>query len=221
MNILLVEDDPGIGRFVSRGLIAEGYTVDWEREGAGVAERLGNAPYAAAVLDLGLPDMDGVDLCRDLRDAGVDTPVLMLTARTTLQDRLDGFRVGADDYLSKPFAFDELLARLKVLMRRGLARPVKLVSLGAMTLDIDRRTVTIGGANVTVSPREFDLLAFLTERAGKLVTRAALLDGVWGMDADRTENNVDVYVGYLRRRIAGIPGAPSIATVRGQGFRLA
>ncbi|CAN5367626.1 response regulator transcription factor [soil metagenome] len=219
MNILLIEDDPGIGRFVSRGLTAEGYNVDWHRAGAGAANRLVGNGFAAAILDLGLPDIDGVDLCRDLRRVGIDTPVLMLTARASLEDRLDGFRVGADDYLAKPFAFDELLARLKVLVRRG-HQGRRLLSVGALSLDLDRRFAIIGTSTVALSSREFDLLAYLAERAGALVTRAALLDGVWGTEADRTENNVDVYIGYLRRRIAGFADAPVITTIRGQGFRL-
>lgn len=219
MNILLVEDDPGIGRFVSRGLTAEGYAVDWRRIGSGVDAALAGDSYAAAVLDLGLPDMDGLDLCRALRRDGIDVPVLMLTARASLDDRLDGFRMGADDYLPKPFAFAELLARLNVLVRRGQFGR-RLLKVGALTLDLDRRQATIGTVAATVSPREFDLLVFLAERAGDIVTRAALLDGVWGQEADRTENNVDVYIGYLRRRIAGIVGAPTIATIRGKGFRL-
>lgn len=219
MNILLVEDDPGIGRFVSRGLTAEGYAVDWRRIGSGVGAALAGDGYAAAVLDLGLPDMDGLDLCRALRRDGIDVPVLMLTARASLDDRLDGFRMGADDYLPKPFAFAELLARLNVLVRRGQCGR-RLLKVGALTLDLDRRQATIGTVAATVSPREFDLLVFLAERAGDIVTRAALLDGVWGQEADRTENNVDVYIGYLRRRIAGIAGAPTIATIRGKGFRL-
>ncbi|QQV77544.1 response regulator transcription factor [Sphingomonas aliaeris] len=218
-SILLVEDDPGIGRFVSRGLAAEGYAVDWRRGGNGVATALASEGYAAAVLDLGLPDMDGLDLCRTLRRDGIDVPVLMLTARASLDDRLDGFRVGADDYLPKPFAFEELVARLKVLVRRGQGGR-RLLAVGTLALDLDRRRATIGATEVMASPREFDLLAFLAERAGQVVARTALLDGVWGQEADRTENNVDVYIGYLRRRIAGIDGAPTIATVRGQGFRL-
>ena len=220
MKVLLVEDDPGIGRFVSRGLSAEGFTVSWLRAGATVCDSLKAGPFAAAILDLGLPDVDGVDLCRALRRDGVETPILMLTARDSLEDRLDGFRSGADDYLCKPFAFEELLARLNAVARRGLARPATLV-VGALRMDLHAREVQVGEVPVIMPRREFEVLRCIAERAGGAVTRQEILDQAWGPGAEVTENAVDVYVGYLRRRFAGMADAPRIETVRGVGYRVA
>lgn len=220
MNVLLVEDDPGIGRFVSRGLTAEGYAVEWLHTAREAREALGARPYAAAILDLGLPDGDGLDLCAEMRARGVETPVLMLTARETLADKLDGFSRGADDYLTKPFSFEELLARLKVAAGRGQSLLTQIVRAGAMRLDLKARTVELDGAPLDISRREFDVLACLARRMGEPVARGDILDEIWGDEAELSANTVDVYVGYLRRRFSGLPDAPRIETVRGVGFRL-
>ncbi|HEX4097997.1 MAG TPA: response regulator transcription factor [Caulobacteraceae bacterium] len=219
MNILLIEDDPGIGRFVSRGLAAEGYAVEWLQRGRGASERLRTNGFAAAILDLGLPDIDGMELCSALRREGVDTPVLMLTARDALEDKLDGFRCGADDYLAKPFAFEELLARLNVLARRGVRQGAGL-AVGTLSMDLGRRAATVADKPLALSRREFDVLACLARRPGAVLSRQEILDEAWGPGADVAENTVDVYVGYLRRRLASVSGAPVIESVRGQGFRL-
>lgn len=221
MKILLVEDDPGIGRFVSRGLAAEGLEVEWLQTAAEALEALRARPYAAMILDLGLPDMDGLELCRRMRAQGIDAPVLMLTARETLTDKLDGFGAGADDYLSKPFAFEELLARLTVLARRGEMLREQAVTAGPLRLDLRGRQASCGGAPLALSNREFDVLACMAKNLGKPVTRQEFLDEVWGADADFNQNTVDVYIGYLRRQLAACRGAPRIETVRGVGFRLA
>lgn len=220
-TVLLIEDDPGIARFMTRGLGAEGWKVDWQptlRTARGALEA--SRDYAAAILDLGLPDGDGLDLCRDLRQAGADLPVLMLTARGTLDDRLDGFRAGADDYLPKPFAFEELVARLRVLIARGEALRHRTLRCGSLALDLAARTATIEGAVLAVSAREFAVLACLAARDGDLVERAVLLDEAWGLQAEVSANSIDVYIGYLRRTLARHPAAPTIETVRGRGFRL-
>ncbi|UVO49278.1 response regulator transcription factor [Sphingomonas sp. SUN019] len=219
MNVLLVEDDPGIGRFVTRGLAGRGYRVAWERSGARTVELLAGGGFAAALLDLGLPDGDGLALCRALRGAQVRTPVLMLTARGALQDRLDGFDAGADDYLPKPFAFDELVARLAAIIRRAEAPVVTPPTFGALTLRPEARTASVDGQPLPLSRREYDLLARLVAGGGATVTRAALSNAVWG-DAPVSDNSLDVYVGYLRRRLYEHPAAPRIATARGEGFRL-
>ncbi len=221
MTILLVEDDPGIARFVIRGLEPEDYRIEWVQTAAEGLAALCARPYAAAVLDVGLPDGDGLDLCRQARDAGVETPVLMLTARETLNDKLDGFRSGADDYLTKPFAFEELLARLTVLTRRGEALSAQIVTAGALRLDLKSRTAACDGTDMPLSNREFDLLACLAQTGDDPVSRQSLLDKVWGVDSELTENTVDVYIGYLRKHLADQPAAPRIETVRGVGFRLA
>ncbi|HEY0271338.1 MAG TPA: response regulator transcription factor [Sphingomonas sp.] len=220
-TLLLVEDDPGIARFMTRGLAAEGWTVDWRptlrtARGALAASR----DYAAAILDLGLPDGDGLDLCRDLRAEGADLPVLMLTARGALDDRLDGFRAGADDYLPKPFAFAELVARLGVLIARGEALRRRSAGYGALTLDLVARTATIGAAPLALSAREFAVIACLAAAGGGIVARADLLDEAWGEHSEVSANSIDVYVGYVRRALADHPGAPRIETLRGRGFRL-
>ncbi|WP_419813937.1 response regulator transcription factor [Glacieibacterium sp.] len=218
MKLLLVEDDPGIARFALRGLAAEGYVVDWHRDGRNAAASLATGSYCAAILDLGLPDCDGLDLCRDLRAAGIDTPVIMLTARTTLQDRLDGFDCGADDYLPKPFAFAELVARLAAMIRRSGMRPGR-IAFGTLRLDQIAREAFVGTVRLTLSRRAFDVLAALVQGGGP-VARETLLKSVWGSDTEVSDNSVDVYIGTLRRVLAAHPDAPTIRTLRGQGFQL-
>ena len=219
MKLLLVEDDASIARFTQRGLTAEGYAVDWQRDGRDVAASLASGSYRAAVLDLGLPDGDGLDLCRNLRAAGIDTPIIMLTARTTLQDRLDGFDCGADDYLPKPFAFAELVARLAAMIRRSAARPSS-IGFGALRLDQYAREAFVGAEPLTLSRRAFEVLAVLVLGGGAPVARETLLKAVWGSEADVSDNALDVYVGTLRRALGGHPGAPEIRTLRGTGFQL-
>ncbi|MFD1786499.1 response regulator transcription factor [Sphingomonas floccifaciens] len=219
MNVLLIEDDPGIGRFVTRGLAAKGYRVAWERDGSRAAALLASNGFSAVLLDLGLPDGDGLDLARSLRSSGIVVPILMLTARGALQDRLDGFAVGADDYLPKPFAFDELVARLAVLIRRGTPAVARPLRFGALELDPERHAARVGPAAVPLSRREYLLLAALVAHGGDTVSRASLSAAVWEDEAV-SDNALDVYVGYVRRRLAEQPGAPVIVTVRGTGFRL-
>lgn len=219
MNVLLVEDDPGIGRFVTRGLAAHGYRVAWERDGARVLDLLIADGFAAALIDLGLPDGDGLELCRALRSGGRQIPVLMLTARGTLQDRLDGFAAGADDYLAKPFAFDELVARLAAITRRRTNVLPSAPRFGSLTLDPARQGAGVGDVLIPLSRREFALLHALVDQGGAVVTRAALAQAVWGSDAV-TDNALDVYVSYVRRRLADHATAPVLETVRGVGFRL-
>ncbi|PZU07244.1 response regulator transcription factor [Sphingomonas sp.] len=221
MNILLVEDDPAIGRVLVRGLAAEGYGVNWRRSGHGARESLATGMFSAAILDLGLPDMDGLALCENLRRTGVETPLLMLTARATLQDKLDGFGAGADDYLTKPFAFEELLVRLNAVTRRGGRERGEVLAIGALRIDAVARIVSVGEARIEASKREFDLLLCLARGAGGVVTRDQILNRVWGEKGDVTLNTVDVYIGYLRQLLAPFPDAPRISTVRGVGYRLA
>lgn len=220
LNILLVEDDPGIGRALHRGLLAEGYAVEWQTSGRKAWPRMASGLFNAAILDLGLPDADGADLCREARAIGVDLPICMLTARSTLEEKLDGFRCGADDYLTKPFSFDELLARLAAIIRRSSARRKELIAVGDLALDIRARTARVARTDVELSRREFDVLHCLARHAGQVVTREQLLNEAWDAKADITENVVDVYIGYLRRRFAPFDTAPRIATVRGIGYTL-
>lgn len=219
MNILLVEDDPGIGRFVTRGLTACGYRVAWERDGSRALELLAGDGFSAALIDLGLPDCDGLDLCRTLRSTGRQVPVLMLTARGALQDRLDGFAAGADDYLPKPFAFDEMVARLNAIVRRGAPAAPAEPRFGTLSIDVSRGAAKVGEENVTLSRREFALLSALVAQGGGVVTRTALVQAVWGSE-EISDNALDVYISYVRRRLSRHLGAPTIATARGVGFRL-
>lgn len=220
MNVLLIEDDAGIGRFVSRGLTARGYRVAWERDGSRAVALLSGGAFTAVLLDLGLPDGDGLELARSLRRAGNGVPILMLTARGALQDRLDGFNAGADDYLPKPFAFDELLARLAVLVRRGAPPAISQPRFGTLVLDPLRHAASVGDRPLPLSRREFALVAALVAHGGAVVSRADLTQAVWGAEPV-SDNALDVYVGYVRRRLAELDGAPTLATVRGVGFRLA
>jgi two-component system OmpR family response regulator len=212
--ILLVEDDTGIGRVLESGLAAEGYAPVWRRDLKGAVEAAKAQTVDLIVLDRMLPDGDGADLCRALRRLGVAAPVLMLTARDTLEDKLSGFDAGADDYLTKPFEFDELLARLDALSRRGAPPPLTL------ELDPERRTMRWAARTATLTPREWPLIAYLAERPGRAVSRAELIERAWALGGQVTENSVDVYIGYLRRKLAAIDAGVRIETVRGAGFAL-
>jgi DNA-binding response OmpR family regulator len=204
-----------------RGLSAEGYGVNWRQTGGGARDALAGGHFGAAILDLGLPDIDGIRLCEDIRRTGVDTPVLMLTARATLQDKLDGFGAGADDYLPKPFEFEELLARLNVIARRRDRERGDVLTVGSMRLDVLARALTIDAIPVETSKREFDLLHCLARAGGHVVTRDQVLNRVWGDKSDVTQNTVDVYIGYVRQLLGRFASAPQIVTVRGVGYRLA
>ncbi len=211
--VLLVEDDAGIGRAIVQGLGGRGLGVRWLRQGAGVLDALVREQMATVILDIGLPDADGLALCRQIRAAGHAMPILMLTARTALDDRLEGFDAGADDYLAKPFAFAELAARVGVLVRRaGQLLPPPITWQG---LSIDRAAGTAAwhGTALALEPRSLALLAELALARGEVVDRTALIDRVWGAD-----NAVDVAVSALRKRLG--PCGLGIAAVRGRGFRL-
>ncbi len=223
MHVLLVEDDPTISRFLLRGLREENHVVDLA-EDAETAEQFASASeYDAILLDVMLPGgVDGFEVCRRLRAAGLDTPVLMLTARDGIADRVHGLDIGADDYLTKPFAFDELLARLRALTRRGRSRHVTAsLAYGPVTMDLESHTVTANGQAVPLSATEYRLLEFLLRRAETIVSRTQLADHVWGSDYDPFSNVADVYIGYLRRKLsaAGVP-ASLIQTIRGLGYML-
>lgn len=220
-NVLLVEDDPGIGRFLTRGLAAEGFSVQWLRGIGSVPQQLTGADYAVLILDLMLPDGDGCSLARHLRNNGQMIPILMLTARDSLDEKLDGFRNGADDYLTKPFAFDELLARVKVLARRGSAGPERsMLTVADLVIDVRSREATCAGRALSLTRREFDLLHYLARHAGEVVSRERILYGVWGATTEMGTNAVDVYLGYLRRKLKAIGSDTEITTMRGAGCRI-
>jgi two-component system OmpR family response regulator len=216
MRLLLVEDDVKLVRALEKGLVREGYAVDVARTGEEALATAGESEYAAVVLDVTLPGIDGFSVCEELRRVDRWVPVLMLTARVQVGDRIRGLDAGADDYLVKPFDFGELLARLRALTRRGVQDRASVVEVGDLRVDPVTRDVTRAGREVELSPREFAVLEFLARRAGDVVTRSELLEHVWGEDYAGSLNVMDVYVGYLRRKL----GEPLIRTVRGVGFVL-
>jgi len=218
--ILLVEDDVMIGRTVVQGLSARGHVVRWRRQGAGLLDVLAADGIAVVVLDVGLPDGDGFALCRAMRAAGHDMPVLMLTARGALDDRLEGFDAGADDYLPKPFAFSELAARVAVLARRAAQLPPPPVRFGGLTLDRLTGNVRRDDAPILAEPRTLALLGELVLAQGAIVPRQQLIDAVWGEDAVVSENTLDVVVSALRRRLGDVAPDLTVRAVRGQGLQI-
>ena len=220
VKLLLVEDEAQMARLLQRGLSEEGHQVDVCARGEDALTQAANVSYDAIVLDWSLPDMDGVSVLRQWRESGLATPVLMLTARGSTGEKVTGLRAGADDYLVKPFDFDELLARLEALARRG-AGASQSAQLGSVSLDAKRRCLSRSGTEVTLTAREFALANELWSHAGDVLSRSRLLSSVWGTDFDGLPNVVDVYVGYLRAKLAEL-GADDveIAAVRGIGYRL-
>jgi DNA-binding response OmpR family regulator len=216
VKLLVVEDEERIASFLDKGLTAHGYAVEWASTGA-EALRLGTgADIAMVILDLKLPDLDGLEVLAGLRERGVTIPVLILSARAQVADRVSGLDLGADDYLAKPFAFEELLARVRARLRYGPAAGAGALRVGGIYLDVLTRAVTIAGRTVALSEREFCLLRAFVGHPRQVLSRRELLAMAWGMDFDPRTNLVDVYVGYLRRKI----GEPVIETVRGAGYRL-
>jgi two-component system, OmpR family, response regulator len=220
VRVLLLEDDRRLGPLVARGLRTEGHAVD----PAGTIEEArwlaGQNDYDVMVFDIVVPDGDGMDLCAELRAAEDWTPCLLLTALDAVADRVRGLDVGADDYLVKPFAFDELLARLRAVGRRGPVPRPAVIEVGGLRIDPATRHVTVAGAPVEVLGREFAILELLARHAGTVVERATILEHVWDWAYDGASNVVDVHVHNLRARLAGYPGAPAIETVRGVGYLL-
>jgi DNA-binding response OmpR family regulator len=221
MRLLVVEDDPTISHFLVKGLREDQHLVDLAEDGeAGEAQALAGE-YDAILLDVMLPGQDGFEVCRRLRAQGVDTPILMVTARDTVGDRVRGLDTGADDYLLKPFAFDEVVARLRALTRRGRTASLSSVlQAGPLTLDQEAHQAAVGGVAVPLTATEYRLLEYLMRRAGTIVSRDQLAEHVWGGEYDPCSNLADVYVGYLRRKLAGTPAADRIRTIRGLGYML-
>lgn len=220
MNVLLVEDDVGIGRFVSQGLAARGVSLRWERTGRDVVGLVAAGGVNLVILDLGLPDADGLDLCVAIRNMEIGVPILMLTARGSLDDRLEGFAAGSDDYLAKPFAFEELAARVDVLLRRDRDRKPDPVRFAALRLDPAAQTATWQGQAIELDPRGFALLLALAKASGEVVPRQKLIEAIWGGEADVTDNALDVCVSALRRRLGISEPRLLVQAHRGQGLSL-
>lgn len=214
MRILLVEDDNSLGDGIRAGLRQAGYTVDWCRDGRAAQLALDAEPYALMVLDIGLPQLSGLDLLKWLRRKGGEVPVLILTARDTVADRVKGLDSGADDYLVKPFDLEELAARIRALLRRNGGRAVPVICHGNLTLDPAAHAVTLDGRPADLSPREFAILQALLENAGHVLSRERLEQSLYGWDEEVESNAVEVHIHHLRRKLdAGL-----IRTVRGVGY---
>ncbi|MGI3212332.1 response regulator transcription factor [Roseovarius tibetensis] len=220
-RILIVEDDPGIAAFLAKGLRKEGFDVDIDATGEALVDRVRAGRFRLVVLDRMLPDVDGADLCRQLRDAGDDTMVLMLTAKDALVDKLDGLNAGADDYLTKPFAFDEFLARLQALLRRAPQPDANTVlRITDLMIDVTRKRAERGGRDLQLTATEFRLLQYLAENAGNVLSRADLLKAVWDYEFDPQTNVVEVYITYLRRKLDLGADVKLIRNHRGFGYYL-
>src|SRR3954449_6272925 len=216
MRVLVVEDDAKLARALAGGLAQEGYTVDIAATGDEALALARLHDYESILLDVMLPGIDGYEVCRRLRLRDRWLPVLMLTARADVTDRIQGLDAGADDYLAKPFDFGELLARVRALIRRGPSERAAELRVGELVVDPARHMVTVGGTPVELTAREFSVLEYLARHPGELISRTRLLDHVWDANYEGSTNIVDVYVGYLRRKL----GRPLIRTVRGVGFVL-
>ncbi len=220
MKILVIEDDPKISNAIRRGLVAEGFGVELAADGEEGLWLACQGRFDVIVLDILLPKMNGFRVCAGVRAAGVSTPILMLTAKDGELDETEALDTGADDYLTKPFSFPVLVAHIRALARRGVARSPAPESVGDLHLDGARRTVRRGDLEIKLTAREFDVLEFLFRRHGQVQSKSAVLAGVWDFDFDGDPNIVEVYIGRLRRKIDTPFGRASIETVRGAGYRV-
>jgi len=219
MRILVVEDESRIADFLSRGLVSAGYAVDVAATGGSAIDMIHSTDYDLVILDLGLPDVDGLTVLQKIRNRKVSPPVFILSARDAVDDRVKGLEGGADDYLVKPFAFVELLARVRVLLRRGQPTPEKL-QVGDLSLDCIRRKVSRSGENIELAPKEFSILEYLMRNRGRPLSRTMIVEHVWDMDYDGLTNIVDVYIRHLRSKIDDKWPQKMIQTVRGIGYML-
>jgi DNA-binding response OmpR family regulator len=221
MRILVIEDDADLAQFISKGLKEERYAVDLAADGEeGLALAVAN-PYDLLIVDIMLPKLDGLTVCRRLRSAGNQVPVLLMTARNTVEDKVSGFDMGADQFLTKPFAFAELLARIRALLRRGSLQPeVTRLKTGDLELDLVSRRVWRAGKEIVLTNKEFALLEYLLRNPNRVLTRTSIIDHVWGLTHDPMTNIVDVHVRALRTKIDRHSSRSLITTVRGVGYML-
>jgi DNA-binding response OmpR family regulator len=216
VKLLVVEDEERVASFLAKGLRANGYGVEWVSTGRDALRRAVDADVSLVILDLGLPDLDGLEVLESLRKRGATVPVLVLSARGRVNDRVKGLDLGADDYLAKPFAFEELLARIRANLRPRADVSAGVLRAGGISVDQVRHEATVGGRTFTLSAREFALLQAFVGHPSQVLSRQELLSMAWDMNFDPGTNLVDVYVGYLRRKL----GEALIETVRGSGYRL-
>lgn len=218
MRVLVIEDNPKMAAAISQGLKEQGFAVDAVHTGFEGEEQAAQNPYDAVILDLMLPDRDGLDVCRSLRRRGTKVPILILSAISSTGDKVTGLNAGADDYLAKPFEFDELVARVRALLRRGQATEATILRVGDVELDLTKRSVKRNGKEIPLTNKEFALLEFFMRKADRVLTRAQIGEHVWDMNFDPTSNVIDVYVSMLRRKIdKGFEG-PLIHTIIGRGY---
>jgi DNA-binding response OmpR family regulator len=222
MRILIIEDEKKLADSIKKGLEQESYAVDTAYEGSDGFGLAVTCDYDLIILDLMLPGMDGMDICRKLREKNIDTPIIMLTARGQIKDRVEGLNAGSDDYLVKPFAFEELLARIKALSRRPKNNTGLVFSINDLKLNTLYYKVTRYGKEIRLSKKEYALLEFLMRNKGKILTKKQIIDHVWDYDADILPNTVEVYIGYLRDKIDRPfkKSKPLINTIRGFGYRI-
>jgi two-component system alkaline phosphatase synthesis response regulator PhoP len=220
-NILLVEDEDALRTTLSDRLRGEGYVVDTAKDGAEGLEKVTSSPFDLLILDVMLPFRSGLDICRDIRQAGLATPILFLTARNELMDKVVGFKLGGDDYMTKPFEAAELVVRIEALLRRVPMQTGRGIhQIGSLRIDLARKQVSRAERPVYLSAREFHLLRYLIERAGRTISRAELLREVWGYDSRAYTKTVDVHIFSLRKKLEDDPGRPElITTVKGVGYR--
>lgn len=221
MKLLVVEDDADMARLLERSLSAEGYEVTVAADGISAMIAVRDGAFAAAAVDVMLPGMSGFEFCRHVREVGNTMPVLLLTARDAIEDRVYGLDSGADDYLTKPFAFAELSARIRALLRRDPASARPHLSVGRLTIDSLEHRALVGEKELPLSPREFTLLRLFATHADDILSRATILEEVWGSSQHIGQNVIDQYVSYLRKKLDAADAALRIVTVRGHGYRLA
>lgn len=220
MRVLIIEDNRGLADAVRRGLVAEGFVVDVSHDGALGLARARESDPDLVLLDLMLPSINGYEICRTLREEGMSAPILVLTAKDGAYDEADALDLGADDYLSKPFSFVVLIARVRALLRRGHGERAPILTAGDLRLDPAERRCWRGDSEIWLTPREFALAEYLVRRKGMLCTRSGLAQHVWADDVDLDSKVIDVYIGYLRRKLDRPFEREDIETVRGEGYRL-
>jgi two-component system OmpR family response regulator len=220
VRVLIVEDEKGLAESMRRGLVGEGFVVDVFHDGVDGLWAASEFSYDVAILDIMLPGMNGYQVLKEVRDREIWTPVIMLTAKDGEYDQTDAFDLGADDYMTKPFSFKVLVARLRALIRRGAPERPAQLSVGSLVLDPARRTVTRRGDLIKLTAREFSLLTYLMRNAGSVVGKFDILNNVWDAAFEGSENVVEVYIGYLRKKIDAPYGLQTLSTVRGMGYRL-
>ncbi len=218
MQLLIVEDDPVVGKALKQGFAEAAFDCQWVRDGERGLELARTQQFNAIVLDLLLPECNGLDVLREIRGAGIQTPVLLLTALGSVEERVTGLKAGADDYIVKPFAFSELLARIETVRRRVMTRPSPVLEVGDLRLDLTTRRVTRGGVEIILSPTEFSLLEYLLRHAGQVVTRKMLCEHVWYADWEGMTNVVEVHVNRLRAKLDRGSSSSAIQTIRGRGY---